>query len=108
MVDAIPDRQKALNRLAWGLYYGVSGAENIYEYRADGWRVVALNFIHTGASRTRTRTRGALAFWDQGSVSTSTDTNRSYPTTEMFGVRVDDFREVHHLRGVHPRRLPDP
>lgn len=91
VVDAIPDRQKALNRLAWGLYYGVSGAENIYEYRADGWRVVALNFIHSRRIAYPDQNSWRPRIWDQGSVSTSTDTNRSYPTTEMFGVRVDDF-----------------
>lgn len=91
VVDAIPERLKAFERLMWGIYYGVSGAEIIYEYGADGWRVGGLSFIHSRRIAYPDQNSWRPRIWDQGSVSTSPDPDRSYPTTDMFGVQVDHF-----------------
>lgn len=89
-LDAIPDRQKAFNRLLWGLYYGVSGAENIWDYGPDGWRVIGLNFIHSRRIAYPDQSSWRPRIWDQGTVSTIIPIG-SQPTTQLFGLCVDDF-----------------
>lgn len=107
-IDSIPERQKALNRLLWGLYYGVSGAENIWDLGPDGWRVVGINYINSRRIAYPDQSSWRPRIWDQGTVSTVIPIG-SQPTTELFGCRVDDFPGKFiifeaSIRGDYPTR----
>lgn len=107
-LDAIPARRQALQRLLWGLYYGVSGAEIIWDFGLDGWRVVGLNFINSRRIAYPDQSSWRPRIWDQGTVSTIVPIG-SQPTTQLFGLCVDDFPGKFiifeaNIRGDYPTR----
>lgn len=107
-IQAIPSRIGAFQRLLWGLYYGVSGAEIIWDFGPDGWRVVGLNFIHSRRIAYPDQSSWRPRIWDQGTVSTIIPIG-SQPTTQLFGLCVDDFPGKFiifeaNIRGDYPTR----
>ncbi len=85
--NAIPRRTQTFASLLWGLYYGISAAENIWERTAGEWRVSALRFIHSRRLSFPNYATWDLYVWDQGAV-TGLD---PAPTQGTVGLRIADY-----------------
>lgn len=104
----IPDLQQSLAKLQWGgLFYGVGACEISWRKDADGWRPAMLHWIHSRRLIYPDPSNWSVRIWDQGMV--SSDDVMSDPTSNLFGVRCDDFpgKFIVHtpaVRGNYPTR----
>lgn len=85
--NAIPRRTQTFASLLWGLYYGISAAENLWERRAGEWRIAGLRFVHSRRLSFPNYATWDLHVWDQGAVTGFA----SAPTQGTRGLRVADY-----------------
>ncbi len=95
-VRRIRGLKQSIASLGWGQYYGVSAAENHYQYspgnRAeDGWNITHLGFIHSRRLSYPDMGSWDLYVWDQGQVLSAQAFGSSPTNAPCFGLRIADY-----------------
>lgn len=111
-IKGIPALQQHLADLLWGIYYGITAAEIIWERREDGWHVADLGYIHSRRLSYPDTSTWDLRIWDQGGVRPGVQWaggQWQWPTGQLFGIRVADYPGkflifAPKLRGDYPTR----
>lgn len=99
---AIPRVTAALARLAWAIYFGITGEEIVWaRHRGWAWTIAGLQFVHSRRLSYPDWMTWDLWIWDGGALNPS-----AQPTG---GLRVKDFPNkfvIHHsgLRPEYPTR----
>jgi hypothetical protein len=89
-VDAVPRLQQAISQLEWGVFYGLSGAEQAWTVsKPEGWEVTGLSNVHSRRLNFPDPSTWDLYIYDQGLVGPGL--SAFGPTTGLFGLRVADY-----------------
>jgi phage gp29-like protein len=88
-IRAIPRLQLALQILLWGIYYGITASEILWDRRPDGWWIAGLEMIHSRRLNYPDQAAWDLHIWDQGAVIPSTP--GLFPTEGIYGLKVKDY-----------------
>lgn len=90
-VNAIQRKPQILASQLWGIYYGVSANELMWDRTPLEWRIRGLNYIHPRRIAFPDQNNWHPHIWDQGLVVTSGPEWREYLTSGMFGIDVCDY-----------------
>lgn len=88
--DTLPMRAQALGKLAWGIVYGLSGAETLWDRSQEPgvkWEVIGLQFIHSRRLNLPDPNSWDVYIYDQGPVNPWSGQNLSLG----YGLRVADY-----------------
>lgn len=86
-LEAIPHRTQSFAQLLWGLYYGISAQEIVWERDASGWRVRQLQLIHPRRLSYPDSRTWDLYVWDQGSAMSNWFTPSGHGA--IAGIRIE-------------------
>lgn len=107
-IDQIPNRAQTFACIQWAIFYGVGGAEILWDRTSDGWSIDELSFVHSRRISYPSQDTWDVHIWDQGQVG-ALGSLGAYPTEGIYGLRVKDFPSkfiIHtpQLRGDYPTR----
>jgi len=107
-LSGIPKFKRAVSSLLWGIYYGVSANEVIYERDGNEWTPVRLAFIHSRRISYPAADNWDAYIWDQGPVANYRNIGQD-PTSKLFGLKMADYpgKFILHepqVRGDYPTR----
>lgn len=91
-IDAIPRRTQALANLAWGIYYGPTALENMFERTDDGWSIAAFEFISSRRIAYPEPGTWRPFIWDLGAVfPISYGIGNQAETIRPWGIPIDAY-----------------
>lgn len=108
-INRLPNRTQSIAALMWGVFFGLSCAENIWAREPARWRIERLGFVHSRRLAYPESGSWELHIWDQGQVLGGRAGFYQPTNGPSFGLRVSDYpgKFVVHapqVRGEYPTR----